>query len=271
MYHLVLHARPGTVLFRTWEEARALWDQIVGRVHFRALSLMPTHVHLDPPDEAQEASLAIAKRAYANWRNRHRGESGPVWVDGVSRRTVEGESYIESTRLYIHQNPCRARLVTCPLAWPFSCHRDICGFALPPACRRDPDPAGAHFRVSSTKRLPDGTRFPEPRPDTRDLAATLDEVFAAVSALMRTPERLMRRHGPGRDLFIRAARTLSKANSSAIAARVGVDDSTVRHARPLVGPTLVLLTSVLGDPRFDVLHDRDLRLEPTWREYRNLR
>lgn len=36
----------------------------------------------------------------------------------------------------MHPNPCRARLVADPLAWPFSTHRDAVGLAVDPVVPR---------------------------------------------------------------------------------------------------------------------------------------
>jgi len=75
MLHLVAHAVPGTLLFRDWTEAHALWQRLARVTGVRALVLMPDHVHLvrtceDPGD------FGIALQAFARWRSRWRGRAG---------------------------------------------------------------------------------------------------------------------------------------------------------------------------------------------------
>lgn len=271
MLHVVLHALPGTLLFRTWAEARALWDRLVARVRFRVLVLMPTHVHAVLPDAAEYRKLLVAARAFALWRNRQRGESGPVWSRAAAPTPIRGKEHVERTRRYLHLNPCRDGLVADPLAWAFSTSRDSVGFALPPILQAVADPDGEHRWVSSDPSVdPAGTLLPARRSD-RDGPPSLTAVFAAVSALTRTPASALRERGPARDLFIAAARALCGAPSAEIAAMVRCHPSTVRHAPALADARLAIIERVLDDPRFPLLDDGDLRLLPSWRKYRDMR
>ena len=93
-YRRMLHACPraarGTLLFRDWIEARALWDRLTAGLRFRALVLMPDHVHVQLMDASQLAPLAVALRSYARWRNGTRGESGTVWEHRSSPTPIRG-------------------------------------------------------------------------------------------------------------------------------------------------------------------------------------
>ena len=93
-------------------------------------------------------------------------------------------------------------------------------------------------------------------------------VLAAVSALTRTPLSAMRRRGPARALFLRAAIELCpRVPHPAIAAMVGVHRNTVLEASRFDDPNVQVVARVLGDPRFAPLHDR--RLSWPGRGYRD--
>jgi hypothetical protein len=55
----------------------------------------------------------------------------------MARRTVR----------YIHLNPCRGELVSRPLAWPWSTHRDRLGLAVRPAVSRAAEVLRVPFRA----------------------------------------------------------------------------------------------------------------------------
>ncbi len=259
MVHAAIRSVKGTLLFHSWREARALWDHLVRRVRFFALALLPDHIHVAlPGDAAMLARLSAALRGYALERNHARTERGPVWEHGIHPTPIRGREHEERTRRYIHLNPCRRGLVSDPLAWPFSTHRDVVGLALPAVCRRARNPERVHAFVSSdTSVRPDGTLLPGCRPEPRP--ATLGEVQAAVSALTRTPYRSVLEDVAARDLMIRSARALTIASPAEIAAFAGIHTTTVRRHGPRRDADIALVERVLGDSRFARLEDGDLR------------
>jgi REP element-mobilizing transposase RayT len=269
---------PGTLLFRYWREARALWDQLAGVPGIRAAALMPDHIHVLLP-ESSVSALKAALRAYALWRNHDRGERGPVWEHGSLGRRPLSDQHGETTVRYIHLNPCRAQLAADPLAWAFSTHRDACGLAVPPIVGRVHDPdafqadlASDRFVVSNDPRLP----APQLSGRTRGIAS-IQDVFAAVSALTRTPAAQLKERGAARSLLLRAARTYADASPPQIAAAAGVSLPTVFRAKPKKDarrdPAVQLVGSVLHDGRFALLTDRQVWRGPArgWARYRDRR
>jgi hypothetical protein len=270
MIHIAIRSVAGTLLFRSWPEALALWLQLTTRLRFAALALMPDHIHAVLAGLAELAPLAVALRAYALQRNRARGVAGPVFEHEARPRPITDRKHLLRTRRYIHLNPCRDGLVGDPLAWPFSTHRDAVGLCLDPVLAPASDPERFHAWVSADSAAHvAGTRFPAGSAAGDQRPATLDQVVAAVSALTRTPSDRLLVRGRSRDLLIRAARALTEAAPAEIADRLGVHAATVRRHESTLDPSVRLVARVVGDPRFPLLHDRDLRKEPLWQRYRD--
>jgi hypothetical protein len=262
MHTFVAHAVGRTRLFHDWGEAAALWSRITtGVPGVRALVLMPDHLHLDQtsPDGA---ALGRALRSFARWRNAHRGEAGPVFRRRPAPRALAGRQHVRRNLRYIHLNPCRAGLVRCPLAWPFSTHRDALGLTLSPARERVGEPERFHAYVSADPTCGVvGTALPA-HPAGGE--TSLDAVAGAVSELLRVPLPWLCRRGAPRRVFISVARAVTSASTREIAAFAGLDGSGAGVARvPAASPTVARLVSrVAADPRFPGLVERDPRLSP---------
>ncbi len=272
MLHFSARAVPGTLLCRNWQEMQFLFNCIARSVRFQSLCIMPSHVHVYLPDETQVEAMFAVMRAYARWRNRVRGESGPVWQYATEPTPIRGVAHGETTTRYLHLNPCRKRMVRDPVAYPFSTQRDMVGLTLGPVCRPVPDPDAFHARVSKDESVdPLGTLLPpEVLPGEPRRIGTLAEVRAAVSALTRTTDAQLRRRGPFRDLLIAASVALCHARTAEIAAAIGVDPVTVRRTPQVKEEVLRLVERVLRDPRFFLLKDGDLSRHPSWRAYHDL-
>ncbi len=268
LLHLVAHTLPGTVAFRTWVEARALWDRVVPAVPgLVALVLMPDHLHLLHGADVRRP-LAAALSGYARWRNHQRGERGPLFHPVPPPEELVDDDKVRRSIRYVALNPCRARLVADPLAWPFSSYRDSVGLAVPSVRRPDGDPHELHAYVSA-----------DPTVDVRGSALpvaphqvpTPEAVAHAVSALTRTPLGGLRRRGPARRLFLRAAKALCPCSGRDLARLAGCSDSAVAHAPSALDAEVRLVARVVDDPRFDALFEGDLRATPGWRRYRGRR
>lgn len=267
MVHVAIRAVPGTLLFHNWREARELWVRLAADALFIALVLMPDHLHAVLATLEQRALMAKRLSGYARWRNAARGEQGAVFEHRAKPEPVEGVKHERRTLRCVYLNPCRAGLVDDPLAWPFSSYRDAVGLAIPTLVAPSADPVRLHAYVSGDPSVrPDGTMLPAP-PAERG-AIRLESVFAAVSALTRTPRSDLRVRGGARDLFVRAARILSSATLDEIAAMCDLDVSGVRRRDAWVSADIRLIARVAGDPRFGVLEDADLRRLSAWRAYR---
>lgn len=276
MFHLVAHARPGTLLFRTHEEAAALW-RILTRTFPEAvaLCLMPDHLHLVVPHADPGGKLGRAMSAFARWRNARRGEAGPVWTPHPEAEDLPDAAHRSRTERYVHLNPCRVGLVADPLAWPWSTHRDAVGYALRPAVppRREPD--RFHRYVSGDPTVaPEGTALPAVRHEPATWWAVVD----TVCGVARRGVEAVREPGAVRTLALQTAWAHGLRDVGVLAGLAGCERTTVfracRHrpdrARSLADPLQACVRAV-GDPRFHALPSVDLRATAAWARYRRLR
>ncbi len=270
MQHLVAHSVPPDWLFHDWREALDLWKRLLALGPVQAIAIMPDHVHrvsraVDP--EAWHGVLS----GYARWRNNRRGEPGRgVWLPSPPPEQVKGSKHLLRTLRYVHLNPCRDKLATDPLEWPFTTHRDRVGLAIPSVVQPHHDPAWYHARVSGDPSVRvEGTDLPFGRQAMAP--PTFVEIEAAVSALTRTITDDLRQRGPSRTLLIQALVTLTALSKSAIAAKLGVSHSAVSRAPTLPLATASVIERVLGDTRFAPLLEGDLTWQPAWRRYRERR
>ncbi len=274
MLHCTHEAAPGTLLFRTWEEACALWAILTRRLPLCALVLMPTHVHVVLPGPRALPALHDALRRYAQWRNHKREESGPVWAYGAQPEPVRAtEAHRRRVMRYIHVNACIEGLVSDPLGWPVCSIRDALGFASPPVVPRVRDPLKLHANLASSDKFEDAKRIvlgPLPKRPADAPSASLAEVFAAVSSVTRTPEGAMRHRGSVRDLLVACLSECAAATPRQISEFVEVHSTTLQRILADRDPRTALIRPVLGDARFALLRDGDLRAEPAWRKYRHL-
>ena len=257
MMHFTPRAVRGTLLFRTWSEARGLWEALTSRLpRLEALVLMPDHVHLLAEGDVAEA-LSIGMRAYAFHRNRLRGEAGSVWARESYARPVADARHARRTERYIYLNPVRAGLVDDPLAWPFSSLRDALGLAVAPVRAEVRRPAGLlDYVAHDLDGGLSGSRMPEAPPGARPSAAL---VLRAVSSLTRTPVPALGRRGPTRDLWIASLRVLAGLPTGRAAALVGVSARTARRVPARLDREVARVGRVCGDRRFSALEAGDLR------------
>ncbi len=262
--HHTCRSRRGTLAFRTHPEARALWDAILHQVPDpMALCLMPDHVHLLHRRDVHQA-LGRALGSYARRRNGLRGQQGRVWQRQPPPDPVEGTTKQRRSERYIHLNPCRARLVADPLAWPWSTHRDRLGLAVPGCVPAVPDPSRFHAYVSADPTVHvNGT----PLPALRDMG-TMDGITAAVSALTRATPPMLAQRGPARSTLLRSLRCLSDRSPADLADALGLHRASLYRVLDIWTPDVRIVAQVLGDPRFAALQEHDLRHQPSWARYR---
>ncbi|MFH1468532.1 MAG: hypothetical protein ABIO70_29350 [Pseudomonadota bacterium] len=260
MLHLALHARDDLWLFHDWVEAQALWVRLVKAAPLHHLCLMPDHVHL-LARAMDERRVRAALSGYTRWLAHHRGEPGlHLWRPVEPPVSLTNREHLERTRRYILLNPCRGRLVSDPLAWPFSTHRDALGLAWPAVRRTVSDPAGFHAYVSRDRAVtPEGTDLP-----VRDLVEPdFEDVVQAVSAVTRTPLARV-----PRPVLVRCLRTLTLLSARGIARELGCAPSSVTRVAPGRDGLAVAVERVVGDGRFPGLDGEDLRRTPAGRRYR---
>lgn len=276
MYHHLVKALPGTLLFRTDIEGAALWTRLVRTFpELIAACAMPDHVHMILPHADPGARFALATSAFARWRNAARGSSGPVWGDHPPPQAIPDAQHLRRTVRYVHLNPCRARLVADPLAWPFSSHADRVGFAIPGPIAVDANPGRFHAWVSADPTVcPEGT----PLPFTQFRDFSWDDVVHAVCGVYRADASAAPRCGAVRRRCVEVAWAHHVADVRAIGAESGLGVARVRQLTrgvPLRGsdyadPTLSACVRAVGDPRFYALAVADRRRTPGWSRYRQL-
>jgi hypothetical protein len=264
MDHYVARAREGTLLFNDWNEARGLWDRLAGLVGLLALVLMPDHIHVLL---ANLLDIRHVLAGYARWRNARRGEIGPVWLSPIPapERVGTGDKRRRSDR-YVHLNPPRAGIASCPLDWAFSTHRDAVGLAAFPVRRTVPDPVDYHRYVSSDPSVRvTGTLLPStPHGDP-----TPRQVLYAVSAVTRTPLSQLTVRGPERTLLVRSLRALTTAKIGDISDLCQITTRQVHRVESKSDRRVQVVSTVIGDPRFGPLFDEDLSLR--WRGWNRAR
>ncbi len=263
MNKLAARAAPGTLLFHTWHEAKALWTCLVRAVpEPRGLVLMPDHVHLQ-----NEGTKGFGRglAAYARWRNAYRGETGQVWeaTQHAPERLPNAEHSRRNLR-YLALNPCRAKLVDDPLGWPFSTHRDSVGYTLDPVRPRVSDPVALHKYTSGDPSVAvGGTDLPVRR------ALTPDEriLEAVVSELLRIPLDELRTDARARGLLVQLARDWAGWGAAKVADFAGVHRGTVWRAEQVAVDVERRAAAIAGDRRFPGLCPGELRRLPTWARY----
>lgn len=211
------HARGGLEPFSRREAARWLWLRLARRFpEALAAVLMPDHLHLIGPPGAERA-LAALLASFSRWLGR-----GELW-----RKVPPGEEITTLDKLarglrYLALNPTRptrghARLVTDPLAWEWSTHRDVVGAVADPWVTEDrlcealgwhPGDFRARFHryVSSDPHVAvEGTPLPRCAPSSELPLGSIDAVKEAALLAARADEAALRSRTPARRLFLRLA------------------------------------------------------------------
>jgi len=256
MEHLVAHALPGTLLFRTWPEGVRLYNSLAYSLSgIVALCVMPDHVHvMCSGDNCRRFGRAVG--GWTRWRNARRGESGAAVVPIPPPHALATRDKIRRSERYIHLNPCRAGLVADPLAWPLSAYRDAVGLGLRPCRPSSHEPHRLHRYIAEDESVQQTARQ---LPDRRLETPTLGDIAMAVASLHRRGLGVIHRRGHARTLFVRSARCLTPASSSQIAAFVGMAERSVRRVARRRDDEVHLVRTVCADPRFVALADGDLR------------
>ncbi|MFT5583128.1 MAG: hypothetical protein ACI9VR_000706 [Cognaticolwellia sp.] len=244
MYHIVAKTELG-LLFQTAEQAHQLWTRVVCACPgLEALCLMPNHAHLQHKRDLR-IQLAQALRGHSRSLNHTQGRQGRRIAPLPAARWAADEQKRRRETRYIHLNPCRAKLVSDPLAWPWSSYRDALGLLAQPVRKVHGNPRSLHRYTSSDPSVSlTGTELPM-RSDG-DLFA----IEAAVSAYLRVPLSNLRKRGPGRRLTIQTAKVCLEMGAVELAKELGVNAATVRRAPTQRDEAVRAIERLIGDPRF---------------------
>ncbi len=138
-YHVTLRGNHRQAIFRTPEDRDLLasivadvTDRLEARVH--AYCWMTNHIHVllrvsDVP--LGKVILRIASQ-YARRFQERVETTGHLFERRYHALLVDAEQYLLTLVRYIHCNPVRAGLVTDPVSYPWSSHRDYLGLARTP-------------------------------------------------------------------------------------------------------------------------------------------
>lgn len=264
--HLVARALPNTLLFHDWTEALALWHMLVAIFPAaKALCLMPNHIHLITDDPKARKKLSRLMSGYARWRARYRGlRDAKCWERQPPTQIIADDKHLRRTVRYVMLNPCRGKLASDPLGWPLSNHRDLVGLGL--AFYRRPDAESFHGYVTRDDTVStEGSLLPFAGKGH----APVQDVFAAVSSILRTPPAKLTSR-LAKWLLVHAAYTMENGDVEVLANELGQSKSGVYRrltSKPTVQQKRVLdmVLRVIGDPRFPALefgsHKNPIRWE----------
>lgn len=191
-----------------WRRLRRRFPQVAACV------LMPDHLHLlalDADAATAHRMLAIELRA---WTRRHR-PGLRTWAPTPRAVAIPDLHHLRRQIRYVHLNPCRAHLVSDPLSWEWSTHRDATGCVanpwphLPTLARCFPaqDLAAAIHRYVSSDPSVAVAGTPPLRTVSEPVAADVSRILRAAAVALRVPEALTR--GPARTLSIHVAEHLN--------------------------------------------------------------
>jgi hypothetical protein len=177
--------------------------------------LLPNHPHIVVAGIDPDAAQHRVARLLGHFR-RTFSLDGPVGVVAPPK-PIHGVPELRRQVRYVALNPCRAKLVRCPLAWTWTTHRDAIGAIVDPwvDARRLarvfewPDDGVAERLHAYVSGDPDahvaGTRMPTPAASATTPAIGLRAVADAVIAATRTSFAALRRRGRTRELFVSLA------------------------------------------------------------------
>jgi hypothetical protein len=215
---------------------------------------MPNHGHLLDPSSADEVRLAVG--ALASGYARRLGMPR-VFEPLPDPAPIPDALHLARQIRYVHLNPCRARLVADPLAWPYSTHRGIVGAEVNPwvGAARLAEQLGErargyaeafHAYVSSDPSASvAGTPFPRAAARRGIPAVPLESVIRAAFSAAPFATRAHRRH-----LIAALARAQGWTDLALLSKALGVHPDTARRLRLLPEPPgLDAALLCLGDAR----------------------
>ncbi|MEO7387096.1 MAG: transposase [Gammaproteobacteria bacterium] len=138
-YHVILRGNHREPLFgadRDRAYLNALVTDVVARFGLRVLAYcwMTNHLHLAVRVSNTPLAQPMQRLAMRYSRHIHReaGQVGHLFERRFRAILVDADSYLTSLVRYIHLNPVVAGIVTEPMAYPWSSHRDYLGQATVP-------------------------------------------------------------------------------------------------------------------------------------------
>lgn len=237
-----------------WVQLRAAFPDVL------AATLMPDHPHLVLAAEDPNAARQRLARLLG-----HFGRRFGIWgrVSQVPPPApIRGGDVLARQIRYVALNPCRARLVSCPLAWTWSTHRDVLGATVDPWVTADrlARALGMHSRAFATRHHAyvsgdprariNGTPLPQIAPTTTMPTAALHTIAQAAAAATRTEPDAIRSRGPARALFVALAFDQGWNQIARLADLCDCCSRTITNLRHAADPVALRAARVcLGDAR----------------------
>ncbi len=230
--------------------------------------LMPDHPHVVIATSRPEASAARLDAVLARLVRRH--GLGPSSAYRVAEpKPIRGGDVLARHVRYVVLNPCRARLASCPLGWPWSTHRDVVGSCADPWVGAERLAAAlgrasegfatqhhAYVSADPSTRV-DGTPMPTPAQPDALSGASLRSIALAVASATRSPVDAIRRRGTARGLFVALACEHGWDHPEKLAAICRCRPRLVRELVTHVDPqALAAARLCLGDARLQLLPPR---------------
>jgi len=237
-----------------WAQLRAAFPNVL------AATLMPDHPHLvlasaDPDAARQRLARLLGHfgRRFGIWgRVSQVPPPAPIRAGDVLARQIR----------YVALTPCRANLVSCPLAWTWSTHRDVLGATADPwvtaehlarALGMHPRGFAArhHAYVSGDPHARiEGTPLPRVASTTSMPTAALHTIAQAAAAATRTDVDALQSRGPARTLFVALAFDQGWNQISRLAELCSCCARTITNLRNAADPAdLHAARMCLGDAR----------------------
>ncbi|NUO50784.1 MAG: hypothetical protein HOV80_18180 [Polyangiaceae bacterium] len=259
--HLTARSAPRRIDCSTREIASWLWPRL--REAFpRALAavVMPDHVHIVTP--FADRTLVDLARVLGNCARGPAGVNALRWMPADAPSRFDDPIKIARNVRYVALNPVRAGLVSDPLSWLWSTHRDVVGATVDPWVTEERLAAALgwshrhlaedwHAYVTKDAGAPP---TPPPRAFEADVGeAPLSWIATAASSATRSELRDISRRSRARTLFLALSRRAGWRSPSLVAARCNITERAVRKAwahPPPAGLDAALLC--LGDSRLRV-------------------
>lgn len=260
-FHLTAHLPPGTPDLTLEETGGWLWPRLREAFpEIAACSLMPQHPHLLPKTSDPVAAAQRLARLLGQF-GRVFGMRGRMSIVADPKHLANRDALARDVR-YVVLNPCRAKLVDCPLAWPWSTHRDVVGAIVDPWIRAA-DLARAlgstangfaqrhHRYVSSDPSVSVvGTALPRAVASSAEPQLPLEWIAAAALAATRRPAEALRRRGDARALFVALAYDQGWRATAPLAKTCGCCPHTIRNLAREVDPRMLAVARLcLADER----------------------
>ncbi|MGK5085480.1 hypothetical protein WDW37_19505 [Bdellovibrionota bacterium FG-1] len=202
--------------FKQFEPACRAWN-FLKKLFPGALSaiLMPNHLHLIVPQQAERDDLAKITGVLGAV-SKDAGVS-KLWQPIAPPALIPDLHHLRRQIRYVALNPCRAELCADPLAWVWSTYRDLARTTATPWVspdtlrrilkEREKDfQVRFHAYVSGDPSVAiEGTAPARAAQPTAWAEHSIGEILKATSAALQTPASEVRQKGPLRTLFIHVA------------------------------------------------------------------